>query len=263
VKGLIVTRTAAMVMGSSLVLLGSLTLFTYTSTQHVVANRDLLLAITRRDPVALQDALRRGADPNARRLGKHESGNVIEYLKLLFTTGVQASSCESALSSAIPKEPPYREDAANIRIITLLLERGGDPDARDERGMTALMWATRTRSEKIVRLLLTHGCQVEAKDLDGRTAIWFAANAGSIPIVNALLEKRADINVAGINSGSPLMGAVWAGQPKMVAHLLKRGADTSTRVSARNLTALTIAQRSPVHLRRQIVPLLKQAETRP
>jgi hypothetical protein len=263
-------RSVVITTGACIVLVGSLVLLAYRGIEHALASHDLLNAISRRDPVDVDDALRRGADPNTRQSGNKSSDNLVQYLKWLFSKGPHEKSFgPSAFALAAPRDFMHEDPTRSTRIVTLLLQQGADPNARDACGMTVLMWAAFAHNPDIARLLLAHGCRVDAKDPDGRTALWFAANSGSLPIVDALLKKGADINAAGKNSGSPLMGAVWAGQPKTVAYLLKNGADTSVRVIVKDdvktlkLTALSIAQGGPPRLRHQIVPLLKSHSSYP
>jgi len=60
-------------------------------------------------------------------------------------------------------------------IVTLLLEKGAEIEARDERGMTPLMHAARSsKTPEIVTLLLGKGADPLAKDREGKKAIYYA-----------------------------------------------------------------------------------------
>jgi len=54
-----------------------------------------------------------------------------------------------------------------------LLDSGADPNATNDAGATALMWAV--ADPKKTELLLAHGAKPETKSLDGRAALMIAA----------------------------------------------------------------------------------------
>ena len=85
----------------------------------------------------------------------------------------------------------------------LLLEMGADPNARNDAGATALLWAV--DDPAMTRLLLERRADPNVRSLDGRTPLLVAAgrvDAGEI--VNALLEHGADKDAApiGVAAGS-------------------------------------------------------------
>ena len=61
-------------------------------------------------------------------------------------------------------------DAASVR---LLLDRGADPNTRNDAGATALMWAV--GDLETTRLLLDRGADVNARSGDGRTPLFIAS----------------------------------------------------------------------------------------
>lgn len=62
----------------------------------------------------------------------------------------------------------------HIQVMKLLLNRGADVNARDDRGRTALMVAAGLSDPGMVRLLLSKGADVSARGNDGYTA-WTAS----------------------------------------------------------------------------------------
>ena len=56
-------------------------------------------------------------------------------------------------------------------IVSLLLEKGADVNAKNNDGWTPLHWASENGHEAIVSLLLEKGADVNAKDNDGETPL--------------------------------------------------------------------------------------------
>jgi ankyrin repeat protein len=81
-----------------------------------------------------------------------------------------------------------RHDADTVE---LLLERGADPDARQEHGLVALHEAAASGDETIARLLLEHGASLDARSDDGRTAHDLADDHGQGRVADwlELLER--------------------------------------------------------------------------
>ncbi|CAM0956429.1 unnamed protein product [Alopecurus aequalis] len=76
----------------------------------------------------------------------------------------------------------------HLDIVTLLLEKGADVNARNYCGQTALMHACRHGHWEVVQMLLLFKCNVTRADyLSGRTALHFAAHDGLVRCVRLLL----------------------------------------------------------------------------
>lgn len=126
----------------------------------------------------------------------------------------------------------------NFDVAELLLERGCDPDARDDDGETPLMAAARRKNAPMLELLLRHGADPSLTDGKGATAIRFAAarsgeDAGEeacLAAVSVLLERGADPDCAGSGSGrghpvpSALFSAAKNGMARLAEMLLEKGA---------------------------------------
>ena len=76
-------------------------------------------------------------------------------------------------------------------IVTMLLERGADVNAKIYEGYTALQMASRNRHTEIVAMLLEKGSDVNAQDKDGYTALIWASVRGRTEIVAILKEWGA------------------------------------------------------------------------
>jgi ankyrin repeat protein len=103
-----------------------------------------------------------------------------------------------------------------------LLDLGADPNARNDAGATALMWAV--DSLETTRVLLEHGADPNIRSADGRNALVLAAaRPGASDIVKALLDRGAKL------ANEPVLSqAADAGDAAMMRLLIERGADTGT-----------------------------------
>jgi ankyrin repeat protein len=103
-----------------------------------------------------------------------------------------------------------------------LLDLGADPNARNDAGATALMWAVDDLAA--TRLLLDRGADPNVRSADGRTALVLAAGrAGSADMVKLLLDRGARL------AGEPvLVPAGDIGDAATIRLLIDRGADTSS-----------------------------------
>jgi ankyrin repeat protein len=113
---------------------------------------------------------------------------------------------------------------SDAAIVRELLEKGADPNHRNDANATALMWAA-DNLEK-TRVLVAHGAEVNARSNDGRSPLAIAASkAGASPIVKFLLEHGANPNPAGPTDTVPIRQAAAAGDADVMQLLLDHGAD--------------------------------------
>ncbi len=117
--------------------------------------------------------------------------------------------------------------ATSVRI---LLDAGADPNAKDDAGATALMWAV-DDVEK-TRLLLDRGAAVDARSDDRRTPLLIAAGIpGSSDVVRLLLDHGANPSVTApglLSDTTPLTEAAYAGDETVFRLLVDHGADLKT-----------------------------------
>jgi cytohesin len=84
------------------------------------------------------------------------------------------------------------------------LEKGANPNAKDNIGWTPLHWAAHKGRVEIVELLLERGANPNAKDNIGWTPLYRAAYCGHVEIVMILLEHGADPRIADNGGHIPL-----------------------------------------------------------
>jgi len=120
----------------------------------------------------------------------------------------------------------YSADAVRVRE---LLESGVNPNERDERGYTPLLWAALRAAVghqiPVVIALLQAGADPNAMTEGGdSTVLMWAVQSGNRDVVSCLIDRGALVNQAA-NEVTPLMVAAQEGNEDMVRLLLDRGAD--------------------------------------
>jgi len=163
------------------------------------------------------------ADPKATRLIEAiRSGNRSSFEPLAAERNV--GSLRGAGGSTPLMHAVLCGDRAAVRT---LLDGGADPNARNDAGATALMWAT--TDLETTRLLLDRGAKAEAKSDDGRTPLLIAAGqSGASGVVRLLLDHGANPSVKAPGGGfdtTPLLEALTIGDAAIVRLLVDRGAD--------------------------------------
>jgi ankyrin repeat protein len=117
------------------------------------------------------------------------------------------------------------EDAAAVRAF---LQSGMNPNAKNEKGETALTYAIQYRDPKVIKVLLEKA-DVNMKDDLGNSPIHLAVAKKKEEIFDLLLEKNADVNVAGADgktkNQTALYAAVLQDREDLVQKLIEKGAD--------------------------------------
>jgi ankyrin repeat protein len=112
--------------------------------------------------------------------------------------------------------------------VRLLLDKGADPNLKNEAGATALMWSLDDLEK--TRLLLDHGADANIQSDDGVTALIIAAGRfGSSAIVKLLLDHGANPSAKSPDSSrTPLVEAARAGDEAALKLLIAHGADVKS-----------------------------------
>lgn len=125
-------------------------------------------------------------------------------------------------------------DQGNAEAVQAYLDRGGDVNATDANGRTALHHAAARVNAAIVRLLLEHRANPNAADKQGVTPLLIVARSGQVEVAEFLLAAHARPDLADNDGVMPLAAAQAGGQTCMspIARLL-RNALTVVPVASR------------------------------
>ncbi|XP_057276461.1 ankyrin repeat domain-containing protein 54 [Pezoporus wallicus] len=85
-----------------------------------------------------------------------------------------------------------------------LLEDGADPCAADDKGRTALHFASCNGNDHIVQLLLDHGADPNQRDGLGNTPLHLAACTNHVPVITTLLRGGARVDALDRAGRTPL-----------------------------------------------------------
>ena len=125
----------------------------------------------------------------------------------------------------------------------MLLYYGADISLRSEKGLNALMVASRTDRYEMAERLIQMGLDVNEADQSGRTALHFAAMEGNTDILELLLLSGADLERRTASGYSPLATAAEADQYEASRLLISYGADVNSEVS-RSINPIVLALRN-------------------
>ena len=142
-----------------------------------------------------------------------------------------ATAAENAPSIEIARH----KDAETMQ---LLLARGGDPDARQSDGATALHWAIYREDVEMVAVLIHGGASVNLTNRLGASPLYLAAKSGNNELISILLKAGANPDLALKIGETPLMTAARSGAIKGVEEIIAAGANVNAIETARGQTAL-------------------------
>jgi ankyrin repeat protein len=151
-----------------------------------------------------------------------------------FATTVSAAASPTPVADAA-----MRKDAAAVRA---LVKQGGDVNAAQGDGMTALHWAAMNADADLATTLLSAGANVRATTrLGGYTPLHLASQNGATTVIEALIGAGAAANTPTVTGASALMLAAAGGHVEAVKALLDRQADVSAVENANGQSALMFA----------------------
>ena len=146
--------------------------------------------------------LERGVDWN-RALYYAAKYDKIDIIKVLFEWNkdltISVTSINAALCVACAELDRYqsyhtRSTSANLEVVRIMIDFGGDVSAIDERGNSPLMYAVDCSSEKseVVELLIKSGANVNARNRHGNSVLHIVCSHNRSATVKLLLKHGAD-----------------------------------------------------------------------
>src|SRR5687767_13949540 len=163
--------------------------------------------------------------------------------KLLALIVVVAMTGAVAAQSRAPiADAAQNKDAAAVR---KLIKEGGDVNAAQGDGMTALHYAALSGDAELAQMLLYAGANVGAKTrIGGYTPLHLAAQVGNANVIAPLVASGAPVSSLTATGATPLMHAAHSGNADAVRMLIENGADPNAKETANGQTALMFAAAS-------------------
>ena len=199
-------------------------------------------AVRRADPSAVRKILR--GDRSLANARDNGGSSALMHAALLGGSDVMRLLLDAG---ADPNAKNRRDATAllwaitDIRSVQLLLDRGADPNVRSVEGRSPLyLAASEPAGTDIVKLLLDKGATPDVKDLTGRTPLMAAAGIGNTETMRLLVSKGAKVNASMGSGGNALIGAAGSRNVGAVRFLIEQGADVNARTK-RGASALDAA----------------------
>ena len=146
--------------------------------------------------------------------------------------------------------------SSRINILRNILGVGFNPDARGERGETALLIASELGYIDIVKILLERKTDINAVDNEQRTALHVALGGNQQVIVDFLLSRAPNVNALDFLGRSPLSMAIEIRQNNTVKKLIEMGADVNHTTGYGWHVFLLAVNTGCLNIFKQLLPLV-------
>jgi ankyrin repeat protein len=105
---------------------------------------------------------------------------------------------------------PYVEvcsSSGSTEVVRLLIKENANVNAKDNKGNTALIYASKGGRAETVKILIDHKANVNAQNNEGQTALILAAREGRAENVEILIDHEAMVDMQDKNGVTALMNA--------------------------------------------------------
>ena len=157
------------------------------------------------------------------------SAHHIDAARLLLKHGARVSLRSATGKGLLPLH--QAAVTGQSALCQLLLERGAQVDAVDERRETALHYASASGSVACVNVLLRGGADVTATQQQCLMPAHWASHKGHTDVLHALLENDTPLNARAEAGATPLHMAANRGHMQAVRLLMEKGADRKVKAS--------------------------------
>ncbi|KAG6623106.1 Serine/threonine-protein phosphatase 6 regulatory ankyrin repeat subunit B [Phytophthora cinnamomi] len=183
------------------------------------------------DTSALTQLLERGENPNV-----GDEWNLTPIMSMFMRHSLQDTRCVFRGRDTIQRnlvvdcrEEDAEREATTSAVLMLLLQHGADPDARSDRGKTALHYATNDGLYEAAKILLDAGASIDAQDKDGQSPLYCAVQEHGLLVTNLLLSNGASIDLQDNRGVSPLALAIQKGYVDIMQLFLNHYSLVATR----------------------------------
>ncbi|XP_078388295.1 ankyrin repeat domain-containing protein 54 [Cetorhinus maximus] len=124
--------------------------------------------------------------------------------RLKWKVKVHRKACPLGKEVLAQKRLREAANANEVEIVSQLLECGAEPCVADDKGRTALHFASCNGNSSIVQLLLDHGADPNQRDGLGNTPLHLAACTNHVPVITTLLRGGARVDALDRAGRTPL-----------------------------------------------------------
>lgn len=111
-------------------------------------------------------------------------------------------------------------------MVTLLLEKGADPDLQNEMGHSALAFAVIKNKKDVVQVLMNHGAKI-VSDTSGISIVMMAIQFGRADLLKILNPSEHDVNLKADDGWTALYFTIRNQNMEVLRYLLTKGACTN------------------------------------
>ncbi|CAC5406432.1 unnamed protein product [Mytilus coruscus] len=142
----------------------------------------------------------------------------VDVVKVLLQHTQDVNKCSYDGVSPLSRASHFNQ----MEVVKVLLQCDEiDINLTDNKGRSALYWASRKGHVDVVKKLLQHSADVNQYDYHGNSALYIASQMGHVDVVRELLQHSPDVNKYSIDGVSPLSRASYLNRTEVVEVLLQ------------------------------------------